>query len=106
MAHCKAARFLLKSLGKGLSRVVTSRQTRRLLINHARCRCFALPQTGHRTQSTETRVSHPLGVRLGNILNFLSDEDVDRCVGFEEHYKEIGYYLNWLWGGGQDGAAA
>ena len=39
----------------------------------------------------------PLGVRLENILNFLSDEDMDRCVNFEECYKEIGFYLNWLW---------
>ncbi|KAH8883840.1 hypothetical protein GQ53DRAFT_881992 [Thozetella sp. PMI_491] len=39
----------------------------------------------------------PLAIRLQNIINFLCDEDIDRCVSFESNCREIEKYLTWLW---------
>ncbi|KAK0617870.1 hypothetical protein B0T17DRAFT_580313 [Bombardia bombarda] len=38
----------------------------------------------------------PLAVRLDNVINFLCDEDVDRCINWENKFGEVVLYLNWL----------
>ncbi|KAK2074383.1 hypothetical protein P8C59_008591 [Phyllachora maydis] len=39
----------------------------------------------------------PLALRLTHVLNFLRDEDVDRCMDFHGKFEETGRYLHWLW---------
>ncbi|KAK1767133.1 hypothetical protein QBC33DRAFT_587458, partial [Phialemonium atrogriseum] len=38
----------------------------------------------------------PLGVRLEHVLNFLREEDADRCLNWESKLQEISEYLRWL----------
>ena len=38
----------------------------------------------------------PLAVRLDTIINFLADEDVDRCIDWAAKFGEIVDYLEWL----------
>ncbi|KAK3907036.1 hypothetical protein C8A05DRAFT_40215 [Staphylotrichum tortipilum] len=38
----------------------------------------------------------PLAVRLNTIINFLADEDVDRCIDWAAKFGEIVDYLEWL----------
>ena len=38
----------------------------------------------------------PLAVRLKTIINFLADEDVDRCINWEAKFAAISSYLEWL----------
>jgi hypothetical protein len=47
------------------------------------------------TQYAGTR-QPPLGVRLEHALNFLREEDRDRCLGFGDKVREIEEWLDWL----------
>ena len=38
----------------------------------------------------------PLNVRLKTILNFLADENADRCVLWKQKFKDVVSYLEWL----------
>ena len=38
----------------------------------------------------------PLAARLETVINFLTDEDVDRCINWETSFAEISAYLQWL----------
>jgi hypothetical protein len=44
----------------------------------------------------------PLGLRLEHVLNFLREEDVDRCRGWKEKVAEVTDYLDWLREGDAD----
>ena len=38
----------------------------------------------------------PLAARLETVINFLTEEDVDRCINWETRFAEISAYLEWL----------
>ncbi len=38
----------------------------------------------------------PLAARLETVINFLTEEDVDRCISWEARFTEISDYLHWL----------
>jgi hypothetical protein len=42
------------------------------------------------------RLQPPLAARLDTVVKFLSEEDVDRCMGWESKLEEIVSYLEWL----------
>ncbi|KAK0731407.1 hypothetical protein B0H67DRAFT_639810 [Lasiosphaeris hirsuta] len=38
----------------------------------------------------------PIATRLQTIVNFLGDEDVDRCLDWKKQFQEVVSYLSWL----------
>jgi len=87
----------LPSLAEALEYLASYRLPSPETADRERAAPFPVPEPDWSKDSTYRGVRQPpLPQRLQTIINFLSDEDVDRCIDWAPRFTEAARYVYWL----------